>query len=255
MPVRKRRRSGSRPPHTIAPAGSPSGGNLGGITSGLLGLDGGAAAGASRLDIIFPVGGRKRFADFSGGFEFTYPAAWLQDITLLRRQAARLEARFALDPPPVGGRRRGGPGGGGGRGAPSAGDVVEPAAAFGPPGSTGEENVSVVAAPIFAGFDLASLGSPTEAAERLLLPSVAPPGSGKTAALLAAGERRDAAGVRYYAAEFTVRGAAFFRHNLAVYAARDDTLFTFNAVAPEDRWGEASGRLAAAAASFRLIPR
>jgi len=70
----------------------------------------------------------------------------------------------------------------------------------------------------------------------------APPGSGKIAALLAAGERRDAAGVRYYCAEFTVRGAAFLRHNLAVCAARDDTLFTFNAVAPESRSWRALAR-------------
>lgn len=49
-------------------------GNLGGVTSGLLGLDGGAFAGDLRLDVIIPVKGFKRCVDYSQGFEFKYPA-------------------------------------------------------------------------------------------------------------------------------------------------------------------------------------
>lgn len=51
---------------------------------------------------------------------------------------------------------------------------------------------------------------------------MAPEGSGKTAALLGAGARRDAAGELYYWQEFTVRSErpAFFRHNLAGAPAR-----------------------------------
>lgn len=46
-------------------------------------------------------------------------------------------------------------------------------------------------------------------------PAVAPEGSGKTAVLLGAGSRRDAAGELYYWQEFTVRSDRFFRHNLS----------------------------------------
>lgn len=47
--------------------------------------------------------------------------------------------------------------------------------------------------------------------------AVAPEGSGKTATLLGAGERRDSAGELYYFTEFTVQSErpAFYRHNLA----------------------------------------
>jgi hypothetical protein len=44
---------------------------------------------------------------------------------------------------------------------------------------------------------------------------VAPPGSDKTAQLIAAGSRRDASGELYYTQEFTVQSPRFFRHNLA----------------------------------------
>lgn len=63
--------------------------------------------------------------------EFVYPDSWLGDQTLLYRAAGKAER--ALDPPPLSG------GGGGQRS-----NVNEPAVAFGPPGSTGELNVSVI---------------------------------------------------------------------------------------------------------------
>lgn len=44
------------------------GGNLGGSTSALLALDGGAFAGRTRLDIIFPVAEFKRCADYDNGY-------------------------------------------------------------------------------------------------------------------------------------------------------------------------------------------
>lgn len=54
---------------------------------------------------------------------------------------------------------------------------------------SGEENVSVVAAPIAAGFQLASLGDPSQAGQKLLDAVIAPEGSGKTASLLDASQR------------------------------------------------------------------
>lgn len=65
----------------------------------------------------------------------------------------------------------------------------DPTAAFGPPGGTGEVNVSVVVAYIASGFRLESLGTPQEAAERFLNTIVAPEGSGRQAALISARER------------------------------------------------------------------
>jgi hypothetical protein len=53
----------------------------------------------------------------------------------------------------------------------------------------GEKNVSVIVAPIFQGFKLAGLGSPAEAAQRFLDTTAAPPGSDKTAELVAASSR------------------------------------------------------------------
>lgn len=49
------------------------GGNLGGITSALLGLRPDVAA-ALRLDVVVPVKGFKRCVDYAQGFEFLYPA-------------------------------------------------------------------------------------------------------------------------------------------------------------------------------------
>eukprot|EP00882_Tetradesmus_deserticola_P018184 GHRQ01019513.1.p4 GENE.GHRQ01019513.1~~GHRQ01019513.1.p4 ORF type:complete len:138 (-),score=35.91 GHRQ01019513.1:937-1350(-) len=106
--------------------------------------------------------------------EFQYPAQWLADQTLLYRAAQRGEAARSLDPPSLARQRR---------------DVVEPSAAFGPAGSTGEENISVIVAPIFQGFQLQSLGAADAAGRYFLDNIVAPAGSDKTATLLAAQER------------------------------------------------------------------
>lgn len=43
-------------------------GNLGGVTSGLLGIDDGKTAASLRLDALFPVKGFKRCLDFQNGF-------------------------------------------------------------------------------------------------------------------------------------------------------------------------------------------
>lgn len=74
------------------------------------------------------------------GAEFQLPADWLVDQRLYRRAVEQAEVRRGLDPPslrtPEASERR----------------VAEPQVAYGPPGSTGEENVSIIAAPIQAGF-------------------------------------------------------------------------------------------------------
>jgi len=67
--------------------------------------------------------------------------------------------------------------------------VAEPVAAFGPPGSSGELNVSVIVAPIEESFTLASLGDPREAGAKFLSISIAPQGPTLKATLLDASER------------------------------------------------------------------
>lgn len=70
--------------------------------------------------------------------EFIYPANWVGDQTLLYRAAKRKELERSLDPPPLGGRRRP--------------NINEPVVAFGPPGSTGELNVSLIVSPVSQDF-------------------------------------------------------------------------------------------------------
>ncbi|KAG2487221.1 hypothetical protein HYH03_014194 [Edaphochlamys debaryana] len=274
------------------------GGNLGGVTSALLGLDGGEAAGRLRADVLVPVRGHKRCYDEGLGFEFVYPAYWLADQTIARRRAQRAEdSRGGLpgrdwdlgpgrdwedDLPPLGPRRAPaagpGPADGGAATLRRRAAAVEPVAAFGPPGTTGEENVSVVVAPILPGFSLrGTMGAPREAAERLLA-SLAPPGSGLQPTLIAAEARsepraaarrlpgpdgvppprlqegEDGGGEQlYYTLEYTMRGPKFYRHNVSVYTARSGLLYTFNAQCPQDRFEEDAAALRESAASFRLV--
>ncbi|KAG9140561.1 hypothetical protein Leryth_016058 [Lithospermum erythrorhizon] len=111
------------------------GANFGGITSFLLGFFPENARGL-KLDVLYPIGGFSRCLDTNDGFEFIYPDDWVGDQRLLYRAAGKAER--SLDPPPLadqGNRDR-------------HKDVNEPAVAFGPPGSNGELNVSVIASQV-----------------------------------------------------------------------------------------------------------
>jgi len=70
--------------------------------------------------------------------EFIYPANWVGDQTLLYRAAKKREMERSLDPPPLNERRRS--------------NINEPVVAFGPPGSTGELNVSVIVSSVAPEF-------------------------------------------------------------------------------------------------------
>ncbi|GER57417.1 nuclear factor Y [Striga asiatica] len=105
------------------------GANLGGVSSFLLSFSPEASR-SLKLDALYPIGGYSRYIDTNEGFEFVYPESWLGDQTVLYRAAGKAEK--PVDAPPLGGggrRRR---------------KVNEPVVAFGPPGSTGELNVSVI---------------------------------------------------------------------------------------------------------------
>lgn len=225
----------------IAATSIALGGNFLGVTSWLLSLDQGRLAHKSRIDVLIPVEGYKRCIDYDNGYEFQYPSNWLADQALYRRYAERVEKENSLDPPDVRRRtvtRKRGP---------------EPSAAFGPPGSTGEENISVIVAPIREGFKLQNLGSPIEAARLFLENTVAPPGSDRTAHLITATAFRDESGELYYMMDFTVFSPRFHRHNVAVYGSRNGLLYTLNAQCSEDGWGRDQEKLLKAASSFRIL--
>ena len=204
-------------------------GNFGGATSLLLSSTDAAAALARslRLDVLFPVRGFKRaLAPDGGGYEFVYPRAWLADQTVARRRAVAAElSRPLIDGPlpsaaALEARRR--------RASSSRAAPPGPEVAFGPAGSSGETNVSVIVAPIEPGFSLRQLGTPEEAGKEFLETTVAKPGSGRTAELLRAEERFDDDDeedgenrVLYYEFEYRVRGPQFDRLNCSAFAGRE----------------------------------
>lgn len=70
--------------------------------------------------------------------EFIYPANWVGDQTVLYRTAKKRELERSLDPPSLNLRPRS--------------NANEPLVAFGPPGSSGELNVSVIVSPVAQDF-------------------------------------------------------------------------------------------------------
>ncbi|RYQ90376.1 hypothetical protein Ahy_B09g096490 isoform C [Arachis hypogaea] len=114
------------------------GANFAGITSFLLGLS--PENGRNlKLDVLYPVGGYSRCLDTREGFEFIYPANWVGDQTVLYRAAKKRELELSLDPPAL-------------NATPKRSNFSEPVVAFGPPGSTGELNVSVIVSPVAQDF-------------------------------------------------------------------------------------------------------
>lgn len=222
------------------------GGNLFGMTSGLLGIDGGTFARSSRLDVLFPIKGFKRCVDYQNGYEFIYPSNWLADQRLYRRYAERIERERPLDMPPI---------------RPTTKRNIvkyDPSAGFGPPNGNGEDNISVVAAPIMPGFSITGLGDPSAAAQSFLDSTIAPPGSDKNALLLNSGSRKTKNGDIVYWFEFTVEkttgSSRWKRHNVAVIGSRDNALYTFNAQCSESRWEALKAKYLDAANSFNMIP-
>eukprot|EP00850_Spirogloea_muscicola_P001170 SM000004S15040 [mRNA] locus=s4:889943:891326:- [translate_table: standard] len=219
------------------------GSNFLGVTSLLLSTNT-ALSRRLQLDVLFPVAGFKRCLDGSLGFEFMYPERWVGDQRLLYRAAERAERERSLDLPSIRLKEQ----------QAERRAAVEPIVAFGPPGSAGELNVSVVVAPVAPGFQLEAFGSVQQVGERLLNNVIAPKGSNKEAVLVQASRRGGNAGAAttYYVLEYTVQAPTFFRHNVSVYASYDNNLYSFNAQCPEALWPEQRDSLTQAAQSFRL---
>jgi hypothetical protein len=214
-----------------------------GVTSRTLTAFAPEFARAKRLDVLYAVDGFQRCYAARAGYEFIVPMDWLVDQTMTLRNAQR--GVESLDPPAL---RKG-----------RAREVSEPDAAYGPRGSSGEENVSVIRSSVPRGFDLSVFGDANQQAEWLLANVLAKPGSGKTGKLLSASQRKGSNGTVYYTFEYTIRkgdGVApegWFRHNIGVFAVRGDQLYTFVAQIPEERWPKMKDTFFAMAESFRVF--
>ncbi|KAA8536859.1 hypothetical protein F0562_029337 [Nyssa sinensis] len=219
------------------------GANFAGITSFLLGSS--PETGRNlKLDVLYPIGGYSRCIETNEGFEFIYPASWVGDQTLLYRAAGKAEFERSLDPPPLNNvtpidRRRK--------------NINEPVVAFGPPGSSGELNVSVIVSPVPLDFSIEAFGGPNEVGEavvRTITGSSRPDVRGK---LIESALREDLQrNVKYYELEFRIESPSFRRHNIAVCCASRGRLFTLNAQAPESAWPEVKSDLHKIADSFSL---
>lgn len=222
----------------IAAFGVPLGGNLGGITSLLLGFNVELSR-SLKLDVVYPIDGFKRCLEKN--FEFLYPATWVGDQRLLYRAAERAEKQRLY----------------GEQGSlnPSIASLIEPVVAFGPPGSSGELNVSVIVAPVPRDFRLDKIGDPKETGEVILKSFVR--NSKVLPTLLYAEKNEDFMNgerLLYYNLEFLVQGQSFLRHNVSVYVAYNGQLFSMNAQTPEDLWTDVKKQFSEMANSFKVRP-
>ncbi|PIA44476.1 hypothetical protein AQUCO_01700225v1 [Aquilegia coerulea] len=199
------------------------GANFSGITSFLLGFSPDTGRNL-KLDVLYPIKGYFRCIDTNEGFEFIYPSRWVRDQTVFYRAAGRAESERSLDPPPLNINRRQ--------------NFNEPLIAFGPPGSTGELNTSVIVSPVPLDFSIEAFGGPKEVGEAVVRKIT---GSGKRpdvkATLIDSSVRNDPTkNLNYYKLEFEVESPTFHRHNVAICCARSGRLFTLNAQSPESSW-------------------
>ncbi|KAJ6928734.1 psbP domain-containing protein 7 [Populus alba x Populus x berolinensis] len=219
------------------------GANFGGITSFLLGLSPESGRNV-KLDVLYPIGGYSRCIETNEGFEFIYPATWVGDQRLLYRAAEKTEYERSLDPPPLNngksgdGRRK---------------NVNEPVVAFGPPGSSGELNVSVIVSQVPPDFSIEAFGGPKEVGEAVVR-KITGSRLDVKGTLTESSLREDSLRkVNYYKLEFRVESPAFHRHNLAVCCARGGRLYTLNAQAPESAWPNVKADFYRIADSFSII--
>ncbi|KAL2940989.1 PsbP domain-containing protein 7 chloroplastic [Bienertia sinuspersici] len=217
------------------------GANFAGITSFFLGLSPDAGRNL-KLDVLYPIRGYSRCIEPDEGFEFIYPATWVADQTILYRAAERAEQERSLDPLPLESSKR------------RRRNVNEPVIAFGPPGSTGELNVSVVVSPVSTDFRIEAFGGPKEVGEAVLKTITDPTRRPNVnATLLSSNLRRDSVkDINYYELEFRVESPSFQRHNLTICCAQNGRLYTMNAQAPESAWQEMKEDFYNVAASFSL---
>jgi len=214
------------------------GANFLGVTSGLLSLNEQFAR-ELRLDAIYDVKGYRRDRNEEKGYEFLFPNEYLADQTIAQRNALRRAQ--SLDLPSLSQQKKK--------------NVGEPESAFGPMGTNGEENMSVIVQTSTKGFDLGQFGNAEEQANWLLENALARPGSGKEAKLYSASETVGENGIKYYQFEYTIKTANWYRRNVAVFAQNKKTgdVYTFVAQCPVERWDEMGVKFRKSANSFRVF--
>ena len=218
----------------------------------------------ARLDTFYPVSSRRfypystgsldyapgfqRYVDTSERFEFRYPATYVQDVSVFVRNADRAYQARTMDPQGVLSAAPTRP-----RAARGSGPEV----AFGPPGQTGEENLSVVIGSLAPGFTLAgTLGPPEEGAERLIQATIAKPGVREVTLLGAFARTSAKSGQPLYQFEYKVEYPGLGKaptFTVCVVGAARDTLFTFASRVPAAAWDLRRDALREAASSFVLL--
>ena len=196
---------------------------------------------ALKLDTVYEVSGYRRDRNEEKGYEFLFPNEYLADQTIARRNAMRKAQ--SLDLPSL-------------RETKGQKNVGEPESAFGPMGTNGEENMSVIVqTSTTKGFDLGQFGDAEEQASWLLENALARPGSGKEAKLFSASETIGENGIKYYQFEYTIKTANWYRRNVAVFAQNRNTgdVYTFVAQCPVERWDGMGEKFRKSANSFRVF--
>jgi hypothetical protein len=232
---------------TSTAAGIALAGNFLGVTSNLLTKFPEESVEATGLDTYFPRGNYKRIR--TGIYTFVIPKEWVADtfveLAKAQRQTKSLDLKMS--------RRDN--------------TSTLPDAAFGPPGrlnkkgvsEQGDTNVSVIVSGGLSGFSLGkTLGSPTDAAEKLLRVSIAPPGSGRTATLVDAFEDSQRVGPSIYQFEYIVdrgeKGPPLRNISVIGGTRNGDKFVTLTVVAPEETWKDPvmTEKLRKIATSFHL---
>ena len=113
--------------------------------------------------------------------------------------------------------------------------------------------MSVIASVVPRGFDLAVFGDAEAQAGWLLENVLAKPGSGKKGRLVSAKTRKGSDGTTYYTFEYTIQTDTWFRHNVAVFATRGTTLYTFVAQIRDATRSRSTPSLFDMADSFRVF--
>ena len=193
-----------------------------------------------KLDTVYEVSGYRRDRNEEKGYEFLFPNEYLADQTIAQRNAMRKAQ--SLDLPSL-------------RETKGQKNVGEPESAFGPMGTNGEENMSVIVQTSTKGFDLGQFGDAEEQASWLLENALARPGSGKEAKLFSASETIGENGIKYYQFEYTIKTANWYRRNVAVFAQNKNTgdVYTFVAQCPVERWDGMGEKFRKSANSFRVF--
>jgi len=226
------------------------GANFLGITSLLMTQTNPELFRSLKLDQLYSVGGYRRYVSTENQYEFIFPDNWLIDQSVLLSNINNRDL-----PAPL-------------RAKMMQRALVQPDVAYASPpllASTNDdkksnvdvrENLSVIRSSVLPGFSLrGTLGSPSEAADRLLSSVIAPATSGKTYSLVSASEETRN-GVPTYIFEYVIDRNSptpeIHQHTVSVVASRGTELYTLTATVPSVYWDAEQARIRDIANSFSL---